>query len=330
MRIDRVDTWEAKIYVGQREGYDGPFITEQRVSDAIASYQRAAPESERGCVRITQTRYQFIDYVELGWEIGLLQYPRFPLDNVSRAKFAKNLAIHLLNELNQNRVGVVSGINTYLYSQDDAQESPKTPTVEVGFKVGDFVRIVDEPPEVGGDTPGWPAEMDATCGKIGKIHIVYKSGHYGVRFTNDDSWSYHPTWISKVTPPALTKDDFKVGDKVRVVSEKPSDADTGPGWVSDMNKLLGQNGLVSYSGEYIRVEFEGPHDAWSWKPNWLIKETASPSPISSLSLLKKMNEADQVVFDSLDLAGQKRLSFMNPKKYLSVIDNLIKETSNGM
>lgn len=120
MIIKANPTWEARIYVGSREGYDGAVFDRSRVEAAIAGYQTTAPEQHRGCVRITPTRFQFDKYTEDGWEIGLMDYPRFPVGPENMKVFADNLARHLLVELKQNGVGLVMPHVTMMFRAADA------------------------------------------------------------------------------------------------------------------------------------------------------------------------------------------------------------------
>jgi hypothetical protein len=119
---------EARIYVGAREGYDGPEVTWERLSRAVADYQGSACASERGCVRVLPAMFHFRDYMEGGYEVGIVDYPRFPIaEGVER--FARKLAEHLLLTLNQNRVGYaltdpVWGNKFVLLEREGAQENP--------------------------------------------------------------------------------------------------------------------------------------------------------------------------------------------------------------
>ena len=127
MRTQYVPTWTANIFIGSCEGYDGPCFTEYRVLEAIAEYQRLAPEGERGCVRISECTYKFAAYEEAGWVISVLNYPRLPLSAANLERFARRLAEHLLVTLKQNRVSVEMPTETLLFESDGAEQAPVLP-----------------------------------------------------------------------------------------------------------------------------------------------------------------------------------------------------------
>lgn len=124
MKNKMANARQAHIWVGSRRGYDGPSLTREDVLEAVASYQREAPEDERGTARLTPTTFVFQDYVEEGWEISLLLYPRFPQSPVGFKMGAHQLAIHLMKTLSQNRVSVLVEGTTTLYENENAEQGP--------------------------------------------------------------------------------------------------------------------------------------------------------------------------------------------------------------
>jgi hypothetical protein len=119
-----VDTWEARIYVGSREGYEGRPFGAREVLDAIALYQRNTPEERRGCVSVTPTSYKFDKYEEQGWVVGIMAYPRFPQSGRDLLAFSEALAYHLFEALKQNRVSVATPHLTVMFERGDAQQHP--------------------------------------------------------------------------------------------------------------------------------------------------------------------------------------------------------------
>lgn len=71
---------------------------------------------------------------------------------------------------------------------------------------------------------------------------------------------------------------FKVGDRVRVIDHRPSDAEKGY-WNSCMNACLGKEGVIKSINGNIRVEFPGG-DFWWYKPSWLtlVESDDKPQP----------------------------------------------------
>lgn len=70
---------------------------------------------------------------------------------------------------------------------------------------------------------------------------------------------------------AFTIDDYKVGDKVRVVSHVPHDRNVLPHFTDEMEPLLDIEGVVNRVTSdrgWIIVGFSG--DYYSFLPHWLI------------------------------------------------------------
>lgn len=119
-----VPTWESRIYLGSRERYDGPLLDRSRIIQTIELYQKSADEEMQVSVRITPTTYIFQDYVEDGWEVGIINYPRFPRTESRLTQFTISLGSFLLNHLKQNRISLVMPNRTILLESEDAQENP--------------------------------------------------------------------------------------------------------------------------------------------------------------------------------------------------------------
>jgi ferredoxin len=58
------------------------------------------------CVTVTPTRYVYRDGEEAGVIVGLINYPRFPAEPRQIANTAKELALELMTELNQQSVSI--------------------------------------------------------------------------------------------------------------------------------------------------------------------------------------------------------------------------------
>lgn len=135
MSCTMLPTHEVRLYVGSREGYDGPVFGKKRVLDAIREYQ-LLPEN-MACVRVTETDFQAGDYLEGGFEVALIDYPRFPKGPTWVNEWMLGLARHLLVSLKQNRIGVVKPDVTYLVEAGDAVANP------AGVKDG--IRLPESP-----------------------------------------------------------------------------------------------------------------------------------------------------------------------------------------
>ena len=66
--------FEAKIYIGSRQQYNGPAFSFDDVRAAVAEYQESRGLEWANPVRITATHYLFQDYLEPGWEIAIIDY----------------------------------------------------------------------------------------------------------------------------------------------------------------------------------------------------------------------------------------------------------------
>lgn len=125
-------TYEARLYVGNREGYDGPEFGRERVVQAVRDFQRLSEENV-ACVRITPCCYVAgQDYLEEGWELAVIQYPRFERPESELDAMMSRLQDHMLRSLRQNRVGLVLPDLTHLQEADQAQEHPPLKTEMVG------------------------------------------------------------------------------------------------------------------------------------------------------------------------------------------------------
>ena len=122
--IKAMPNLEARIYIGSSYGYGADSYTEEELRDAISQFQTQSEPSERTSVRITKTGFLYMHYWEEGWEIGIVNYPRFPLTFDGLSVFANGLADSLLRRFSQNRISVILADTIYLHEQENADESP--------------------------------------------------------------------------------------------------------------------------------------------------------------------------------------------------------------
>lgn len=106
------------MFIGSKEGYDGRIFAREELIEKVRQFQK---QMDMVSVRITPTTYLAGDYVEDGWEIAAINYPRFPKDPTA---FMKNLAIYLISELKQNRISIMTANETFLFESDSAQQNP--------------------------------------------------------------------------------------------------------------------------------------------------------------------------------------------------------------
>lgn len=114
-------TYEARIYIGSRARYVGPLFTFSELRDAIGKYQHEKGLDVCGPVRITPTTYVWDDYMEDGWEIAVIDYPRHSKCHIVLYDFMYNLAVYLLERFKQNRISIVFPDETVMLESDEAE-----------------------------------------------------------------------------------------------------------------------------------------------------------------------------------------------------------------
>lgn len=94
---------------------------------------------------------------------------------------------------------------------------------------------------------------------------------------------------------------FRIGDKVRVIGHRPSNANEGPVWVGQMDDYAGNAGEVIYAtGSIIGVRFDDG-DCWRYIPEWLEPvEPESEAPRFSMPLRSMGEAAAQLTTDFME------------------------------
>lgn len=120
MLKNSVPTYNATIYCGLYDGYDKPagwWIDRKRnlVNDICQEYC----DSVGLCVTVKDTQFIYKGGNEPGVEIGLINYARFPQEPSAIRKHATTLAKKLMKTLKQNRVSVVTSIETILLENEE-------------------------------------------------------------------------------------------------------------------------------------------------------------------------------------------------------------------
>ena len=122
-KIKYAPTYEVKAYIGSRRHYNGTDISKQDVIDVITSEQ--AQHEPTFPIRITKTEFISLDYREEGWELAVINYPRYPREKEALLSFMLQLGQKLCFQLEQNRVSVIAPDRTTMYESPDAKESHK-------------------------------------------------------------------------------------------------------------------------------------------------------------------------------------------------------------
>lgn len=102
------DNYEAKIWLGLRNGYSNKYYTYQQVTEVISKWC-----TERGqCVSVTPTEFFYVKNDETGTGkeegliIGFINYPRYPQSEAEIRNRARELAVILMKKFGQYRVSI--------------------------------------------------------------------------------------------------------------------------------------------------------------------------------------------------------------------------------
>ena len=120
-----VPTYEVRAYIGSVHGYNGEKFSKEELAEAISHYQIIIEKGVALTIRLTPTSFVFQDYVEDGWEIAAINYPRFPKKPPQIDDFMFGLSNYLLNRFKQNRMSIVSPSITVLLECVNPEENPK-------------------------------------------------------------------------------------------------------------------------------------------------------------------------------------------------------------
>jgi len=114
-----VQTYTATIYCGLQKGY-GPDCYYFQHAEAIC---REYCDTAKLCVTVTPTTFVYVGGSEHGVAIGLINYPRFPLEPDQIRSHAVALAAQLRERLEQNRVSIVFPDRTVMIGSPDFKSS---------------------------------------------------------------------------------------------------------------------------------------------------------------------------------------------------------------
>ena len=90
-------TDSVKIYLGLREGYEGP----DHHLDEVTEFLQGLAEEDPICFSVTITRYVHPKGIEGGVTVGMINYPRFPKPRAQFRARVFDVAERLKNHFNQ-------------------------------------------------------------------------------------------------------------------------------------------------------------------------------------------------------------------------------------
>lgn len=111
--IKSLPTFEGRIYIGLKEGYDGPVHTIDEVKKICQDFA----DTEKICVTVTPTEFIYTKGNEPGAIVGGIIYPRFPEEIDSFKKRMVLLLTDLQVTCKQIRVSVVFTDETLTFGE---------------------------------------------------------------------------------------------------------------------------------------------------------------------------------------------------------------------
>lgn len=128
MNVTMTANYPVTIYIGGRMGYDGLYYHKDALISAITDYQTKDSGSDDFCgVTVQETQFVVGNYLESGFEISTINYPRFPKSKQDIELFMIYLGWYLMGRLKQNRVTVCTPTHSHLLTAPDAQLHPTVP-----------------------------------------------------------------------------------------------------------------------------------------------------------------------------------------------------------
>jgi hypothetical protein len=103
-----VDTFSVTIYTGAKEHYNGTIHSYDEAKEILQKYCNINPL----CVTLKQIKYIYKDGNEIGFEIGLINYPRFPSTPEKITNKTIEIAMIFREKFNQFKVSIETSEKT--------------------------------------------------------------------------------------------------------------------------------------------------------------------------------------------------------------------------
>lgn len=120
-KIKSCESFEARIYMGLKEGYSGP----TRLMDEVYEYLKKVCDKEKYAVSVSPTYFVYPGGEEFGVVITFINYPRFPGKNSDILNSAICLAYDLVVEFRQQRCTVWTPEKSYLIESPNCDKKAK-------------------------------------------------------------------------------------------------------------------------------------------------------------------------------------------------------------
>ncbi len=117
-------SYECKLFMGSvRDGSQGlPFSEEYLIHEI--KYWQSVHVDAKIVIRLTKTKFIYLNYEEEGWELSAIQYPRFPVPTYEIRAGMLRLAEHLMKVFEQKSICVMDHEKvTYFGAEFDEHSS---------------------------------------------------------------------------------------------------------------------------------------------------------------------------------------------------------------
>lgn len=116
-------SYECKLFIGSvRDGSEGLTFSEEALISEIKYWQSVHIDAKI-VVRLTKTKFIYLNYEEEGWELSAIQYPRFPVPTYEIRAGMIRLAQHLMKIFEQKSISVMDPENITYFGKDDEHSS---------------------------------------------------------------------------------------------------------------------------------------------------------------------------------------------------------------
>lgn len=115
IKYKKSKSFNVQIWIGLKSGYYGEEFAINSVYDLCRKYVN----EKKYCLTVTETKFLYFKGEEHGIAIGLINYPRFPINKKKILKHAFNIGEMLLKELKQYRISITTPDKTYMIENKD-------------------------------------------------------------------------------------------------------------------------------------------------------------------------------------------------------------------
>lgn len=121
MKITTVPTFTAEISIGQQKGYSTDSFCKEELIKVLQTYQRRLIKEKEIYLsaNISECEIVLSGQIEPHLQVDFINYPKFPLDEITFKKEVELLTIYLMEEFSQNRIVIVYNDETKILENTD-------------------------------------------------------------------------------------------------------------------------------------------------------------------------------------------------------------------